>query len=1100
MEDQVLTQVDSLERPSSPNDWESWQARIRAILGIPTHNPLQAISLPDPWFLVPEQREVSDSDAAELFGVLRRFLLQRNSNKRVLPIVHRIRGLRSEDSLPLLYGMRHVAREKGSIGRYWPAFHEEILGGAVELRDVQTRLAPELAQVWLRLYEHTRGALYYPREGRRYIKWPLAHAGLLRQDEEVLLAFGESLIRDYGVTLAEAPVHPDDVEEFLQSLKEWLQATLGVAESRLARALFRRDGTQATIGELGQRWLRNHWEEIVAGRDRRQSARPRIIRSRLRFDPAQHRLLVIVPATEWPGDVGVGLKSAEREIVCPSQYAPAEDRTYCYPLSIPLLSPSPPDGALMSAADQEVHVRLPSVPEHAGLVFSSETGRPTRQWQLGETYYLVLPTQRFEDRAADTLFEEWVSLGSPDGAWQDHNVVWVRTRDPVLERSGDETETRIAKVIEGLEKATQRLGLPSFGHLWRPRLHLIGGTSLGTGPEDETHLVDDPPWLEIRGFWDEGLTLSLAKRDEESDEFVQYAVLQVPPPSSGGGQVVELWPETGESSEGQYRLETSSGTRLPIELRSAPVQGSLPQLQVRLVLHGEDGSTLDPPLTRRDLDRGTLTGRAWPLAQLTLEISSGTRGPRISVSADDRGRWSTPWRDLGVDLPADGRLDVVLTWRGCATARLAFADLPFVDQENIEIRFRDSEQGHTLEVSARVSGEASGRKARVLALGSRPWAGQLWVASERVAPSGLLRAQIGVPRGEVRWLGILPDDPLPEGDLAPPWFTASLSVPSPEEEYSLDRLDGTKWEEWAGLLAPLRIGSLPPGLRGLVGISLLGLFLGDHPRLLSLGPRWVELDRRRVWDRFAAWLDQGVTAPIAVFGLLPPAVLDSVPDPSPPFITIKLQGGLGSAIHDEGKQVPLECVLPVGAPLKLSSFLVPHLTSDSLTFALAAREGLDICSKCGLLLPREEFVAHMPPAKGLPSCTGRMRAYLPRQPGREFPAHVLLAWGWAALVDWLERLVIRLAAGESASVPQRAERLIDQLDARFSQQSDEESPRRWATSVVATERQVRRLSGQRNDSPVKLAQLGFRIDRHRDALDLVYRWLLDEMKDLHAAS
>lgn len=128
-------------------DWDHWQTKVRDVVGLPQGRSLREIDLVPPWFLVPQHDELREDEAADLFDTIRRTLLPLTRSVRVLQAIWGVRELRSEDCLPLLYAMRHVARESGSIGRYWPAFHEEILDGQLELRDVQSRLAPELAQV-----------------------------------------------------------------------------------------------------------------------------------------------------------------------------------------------------------------------------------------------------------------------------------------------------------------------------------------------------------------------------------------------------------------------------------------------------------------------------------------------------------------------------------------------------------------------------------------------------------------------------------------------------------------------------------------------------------------------------------------------------------------------------------------------------------------------------------------------------------------------------------------------------------------------------------------------------------------------------------------
>ncbi|GFP38416.1 hypothetical protein [Candidatus Hakubella thermalkaliphila] len=614
-----------------------WQHKIRDITGIPQGKSLRATDLVRPWFLVPQHDELSEDEAADLFATVRRKLLGRAVRPRVLYAIRYVRNLGPEDSLPLLYAMRHVARERGSIGRYWPAFYEEILAGQLELRDVQVRLAPELAQVWLRLYEHTRGALYYPREGRRFIKWPLAHAGLLRDDEEVLRAFGTTLATEYGGDPSAALLLPDDLDEFLLSLLDWLEQTGDFANSHLARLVHKKDGTDVTIGELAQRWLHDQWEQIAREQDGRGANRAGLIRRHLRYDAARHRVLLILRESVWPGDVEVRLHWGD-EVPVHTRFISVENSTECSPMEILVLSPAWVDNASLIVGEKHYPLRLPKPSENRGLVFRANDGRATRQWQLGEEYYVLLPANQLREDMANILFEEWVPLGPPDGQWDGYELLWVRTSDPLQVDSKNGDQGGVADVVARLEEATERLRLPSFGHLWRPRLYLVGGACVCANGKEKAFAANSVPWLEVRGIWDEMLPLTLTKWDEKRGDFASHATLELPPPQAGWGQIVELWHDSVDATEGRYRLETNSTPHLSFQLVPPSTPLGLSRFEVYLEVEREDGLTRTTGLARRDLDRGTLVGHAWPLAQLTLGISCGAWAPTLPpIQADDNG-------------------------------------------------------------------------------------------------------------------------------------------------------------------------------------------------------------------------------------------------------------------------------------------------------------------------------------------------------------------------------------------------------------------------------------------------------------------------------
>ena len=124
-----------MHKSTIDNKWQYWQNELLKILGITQEQFANGTPPTTPWFLVPHQNELSSDRVLDLFSTIREYLLGPTLEKPIRYAIERIRRLGPTESLPLLYAMRHVARDQGSIGRYWPIFHSEILGEYLTLGD-----------------------------------------------------------------------------------------------------------------------------------------------------------------------------------------------------------------------------------------------------------------------------------------------------------------------------------------------------------------------------------------------------------------------------------------------------------------------------------------------------------------------------------------------------------------------------------------------------------------------------------------------------------------------------------------------------------------------------------------------------------------------------------------------------------------------------------------------------------------------------------------------------------------------------------------------------------------------------------------------------
>ena len=1075
-----------MHKSTKDNKWQYWQNELLEILGITQEQFAKGAITNTPWFLVPQQNELSRDRVLDLFSTIREYLLGPTLKQSIRYAIERIRRLSPTESLPLLYAMRHVARDQGSIGRYWPIFQSEILGRHLTLYDVRVRLAPELERVWTLLFIHTRGALYYPREGRRFIKWPLAHAGLLSDDEEVLKIFGGELVSEYGDNPSNIPLLHDDFDEFLNFFLEWFQGPGAQFRiSQIGQLLHRKDGSDVTVGELAQQWIREHWEKILTKQDGSiRSRRLPLPRSSLRYDPIQQRILIVLSESRWQGDTVVIFHWDDIEFRGHTQYIHNTDETICRPFKIPLLTPNWVHQGELFVNNKKYSLQLPRQPENHRFVFREDNGLATRQWHLGETYYVLIPNQKFDTNAADTLFEEWFPLSSPEGKWDSYKLLWVRVKDPFRQDVKMTDAVALTSLLAKFEKAADSLNLPSFGHLSSTQLYLFGGTRLASLYKEETYDVNLPPWLEVRGVWDESLPLALEKWHEEDNSFSKYSVIQLPTLHFGETHLVDIWENT-KACPGLYRLEINSKPYTTFRLIAPSTHAVPSQFEVSLKIEDESGISRNTGLALRDLDRGTMVACAWPHAELSLTIRHRSQAHTIPLLIDGDGMWRKRWRDLGIERILKGKADITLSWRGIIQSHLTFANTPFVAEGNLTWCWKQKKE---LEVSAHISNGAENYPARLLVIGTYPWKGQFWEATKRVDEAGHLRVRIPARQEEARWLIILSAD-LTEGEQHL-WAVESLRTNSSLGYYSMNRIREGEWDVWRDTVRQLKVFPLPQGLHKLLSLSNIGVCLDDYAELQSLKAQWITVTHPDILDNLAKWEPFGFHPSTALLHSREAVADISVSELTPPFLCVDSLDKLINILG--GKKVPIACVAPNRSVEEIASTLCARQKGQEIEFEvqIAMHEYIYSCSKCGLAIPSNLFPQHVPPNQG--ECANRMQGeeFTSYKPHDQMPVHLALLIDPLMLLSCITDFIMQLVSGQGEPIiPPNADHWLDQLDTVYNDQQGQEA-HLWLADLVNTAQTLWNVIYR--DEKSDLVELGRRVDRYKAGLDILYKWLADE--------
>ena len=1077
---------DSLDVADRSPAWRSWETRLLAVLGLPDGGSIDAEVLPRPWFIVPDGDELSDQDASGLYAAVRQSVLGDTTATYSRHAVDFLIRLKPERSLPLLYAMRRVARTRGRVRYFWPAFCADVFGDQLDLEVVRGRLAPYFAQVWVRLWRYSRHALYYPQQGLRYIKWPLAHAGLLPEDEAILSGFGMSLQDESEAETRPALLDPAHLDEFQLTLQDWLSEG-SQSDSHLALLLSRRDGTAAVVSERAQYWVHDKWADLdrpVA--DRVVRWRPHV-RRWLQFDASRHELELTVRPGSWQGHRELHYEWSGSRSPIRSRYNPATGCTDCLPLRLPLRRRTWNDQLRLTIGGETCTITLPAPPAERSIVFRGNDGRSTNRVDFGESYYVLIPEKNLHQNSIDTLFEEWARLGPPEGEWADYDVLWVRTRD-AQEYDASDREPSLLAELEKLEAATDRLGLPSLSHQWKPRIRLFGGDLTVDPAQGLSYTPTSAPGVQVTGAWENELSLVCERWSAEEGSYATCTKTQVPESFGRKDAFLELWSKGEEIEIGPVRLLLDEYQAAEFVITGRDSVRDLSLFALSLGVKGDDNKILTTGLTRRDLDHAQLLARAWPGAHLTLEIECQQWSRTVPIELGDNGEWQYRWRDLGVGGLPDGDLQLTLTWRGILVASLDFADAPYVSEESLSTNwgFLDGHRG--LCVSGVLSNRCDTSEVFLLLVGSRPWKRGLWYARAPVEPSGSFSIHVPVSRDKhPAWLLLLARALMDVEKTIALLSVQSLSEEGDGQTSSMSRADfqGTSWTEWESVMDVLRSLSVPPSIQRLIDVSEVGLLLRDLGPTQLIHAEWLNSPRQEDYDRYVRLADIGIEPRLCLMTV----VTDQQPTKLlAPFLSVLNSQEMAKVLRCGEGQVRLFCASGDKDCQDPTSTLIVERLEDSYRFTVEAGEWLYGCLKCGLVLPKDLFWDHYSPFTGTKICTGRHPRHTCHRPGSRVTVNAIIDMDSSNVLRCATDLLLAAPYRDETDTPASAVRWIDRVNEAYRRRPDRREPEAWLAGLCKLAHQVRPVVMGEDATMEEFEVIGREVPYYRQALDALFDW------------
>lgn len=951
------------EHTSMPTDWGYWHEVICNKLQIQPNIPIRSQRIKGPWFLIPNSGELSPIEANQLFELIRSLVsLGNNSFSYVKKVLSK---LKPDESLPFLYAMRFVGFREAGRNSYWPAFRKLLFNDVLSYEEVALGLAPITSDLWLNLYEESNGSLYFPRQGKRHIKWPLAHAGLLPEDKTVLHAFGS------GILQIEKDVYDEylslEVEEFVLIFRDWLKANPGQINNRFSSLMLSNRQERNIIAELGQQWLFFHKNQILAtvlSISTRTSERQIYLRRRLKYDQHTNQIALVFSAGRIDGWVEPSIRWSGEDIPFRIRYFAQENVTIPDDLSIPLLNPKWQDKTKLQVRDEIYEVSLPVIEKKGNVIFDAYSGFQTQKWEFGREYYLLINGQAMDASVFDLLFKEWFQVGQPIGAWEDYLIIWATTTDPFIKSDG-KGQRNLSTIIAEYEELADRSGFPSFGHQLDVRCSLIGGGIVIGHPPFSSFLKSQPPLLEIRGFWQDNLDIVLYRSDERSGKLSIQAALSIDSQYSGLSPVIELWKDSGDA--GLYKINLNK-TELQFVLLDEKPNPLDEAKQFNLEVSLLDEHNREIKVTRFNVLETRLNVNAWPFANLQLEIldPSGISHYFRNLQTDASGIFSRNLRELTVDLSRipPGPIEIVVTWRGIISQSAFIEEQSYILPTSVDIKTdRQKEGEYQLHIRGLIKGSQYNDAYFVYVMAHLPWS-----EAPKLVPVFCTNDEF-VADANLQWLpGWVHifgcrniEEPFKE---VRPLFTLQVGQMETSELDSIN-LNPTREEyftTWQMIASWILDTNYPVEFGPYVQVESLLSFLHETKFQELMSPSWIFVN---TWTKFTKLIHSGLLEhPTAIYRWVGQSET----------LNAQLSNEVQFTFEEENEsKVSFSFSKPTHH--ESAGVLSPDNHLDTSSINLLANTRLRVCSRCGLVTTLEYFKKHQPPSQKMQSCIAQNQSF-----------------------------------------------------------------------------------------------------------------------------
>jgi len=933
MSQSILHPTPSKDARTSKSPLQDWVRRIYTILGISDLD-----EVPVPWFLVPaeDQRELIDNDAQLLFAALRKRLFGGQSCPTVSRIKNNLYSLEDAERVVLLYALRYIALRGAGQNRYWPVCLKMLFDDQIPLGSLQMYLAPVLTDQWLHIYKITKSRLFRPKYGKRNIKWPLAHAGLLVRDRQLLDQFFTDMTAKYSSEEFQVLLTEDYLDDFILDLDDWLRKAGHLSEP-LSQALL--DSERGPIvAELAQQYLTT--------RDRAQpqslyrSDQGEFARREILYDSSENQLQIRV-TLQLPYNQGSLFVRWEE-----GDYPFFTDTTGTrFSVILPLRRPSWPENVAISGGFSR-SLRIPTLSTEP-IVFDARSGRRVRRWLPGGSYHILLPPKYQSvsyQKHLSTVFAEQQDCGPIRGEWSGFTMLWAQ----LAKIKFDEHDVS-GRTADELNEAADQLDLPTFETFWQPQATLVGGQLLSAG-EIPSYDVTAPPFVQVQGVWELPLDVTFQYWDREKKRFASLATLTIPAQQVLRHHLLMI-DSTQLNLNQTYRISIDGEPTCQWQTVAEPQ--AIQNKRLLAAIHVEySDDPIDNP-SRFQLVNGSLVIRAWPHAELELFATDGNHQHQQTIWLDTDGEARVRWTDTALSNLEGDDIRVKVLWRGLPVSRiLRCQSTTTLLPEDIEVSFCTAKPG-TVEIIAALRDLKHSMRVLVLVLGAQPWDGQIWQSSVTVGTDGLLIASVDTSRELARWVIVCQH----QTGKRPEVLVAKRIPGTPLTPVSIaHRQSGKTQRQWRECAAFLASALLPSDLQHLVQWQLFQEIL-DRPNVQHLQRvNWRKITAGSEIGHLRNWIRLGVQVP---YGLCEWTPSESVFNPKATVLIPADLAALQQALQQPSASVAVRVRRSDGAQYAWPEGELRTANYDGeYQFRIHSQERMRVCPECRAVLPAAWFSGH----------------------------------------------------------------------------------------------------------------------------------------------